>query len=174
MNSERTDRLAETLDPAAVARLRAAAGRLMAGERAGHTLTPTELVNEAVRRLLESPAGAGADVLPAVAAVVMRRVLIDHARGRRARPDRARRADVDAEALADDLGPGDEAEAREVAQVVAAMAAVNPRAAQVLRLRFWDGLGVRETAERLDVSPTLVKLDTAWAKAYLRDRLGPG
>ena len=157
-----------------LSQLRQLAGHLMQAERQGHTLTPTALVNETVCRLLRS---RGNDLSPgetlALSTVVMRRVLIDHARARRARPDRKRRIGLDGIGAASTVehDPAHAAELDEVAAIVQAMATVSPRAAKALRLRYWEHLTINDAAKRLGISPALLKAEVAWAKRFIAIRL---
>ena len=156
--------------------LRQLAAHLMQAERQGHTLTPTALVNETVVRLLKSRGNAlSAGETLALSTVVMRRVLIDHARARRARPDRSNRACLETASPASTVeqDPAQLAELEDVATVVQAMAKVSPRAARALQLRYWHHLTIVEAAKQLEISPALLKAEVAWAKKFIRDRLQP-
>jgi len=151
---------------------RQAAGHLRR-ERRGHTLQPTALVNEAYVRLANQP-GAGAESRShflAVAAMVMRSVLVDHARARQ----RAKRGG-NARALS--LGAADGvAAAEEPLDVVALddalnrLAAQDARKARVVELRYFVGLSIEETAKALDSSPATVKREWTTARAWLRREL---
>ena len=139
----------------------------------GHTLQPTALVNEAYVRLANQP-GAGAESRShflAVAAMVMRSVLVDHARARQ----RAKRGG-NARALS--LGAADGvAAAEEPLDVVALddalnrLAAQDARKARVVELRYFVGLSIEETAKALDSSPATVKREWTTARAWLRREL---
>ena len=150
------------------------AAHLMRAERQGHTLTPTALVNEAVCRILRT---SGGNLSPgetlALSTVVMRRVLIDHARARNARPDRVRRVEADAVQPSEtrETPPDAQAELSDVATVVQAMAKVSPRAAKALQLRYWEHQTVNEAAATLKISPALLKAEVQWAKQFIRERL---
>lgn len=157
--------------------LRRLAARELRRERSDHTLQPTALVHEAFLRL------AGADVawadrahLLAVAARAMRRVLVDHARrqGAARRPDRRDRTvldDLEGEAVAA-APPHEEVLAVHVA--LDRLAALDPRQAQVVELRYFGGLTVEETAAALEVSiPTVVREQRA-ARAWLAAELEDG
>jgi RNA polymerase sigma factor (TIGR02999 family) len=158
--------------------LRMLAARHLSHERAGHTLQTTALVHEAYLRL------AGQDQVDwknrayffGAVATVMRRILVDHAR-RRVRDKRgggvavvpleqvpepvasaALDAGVDVQAL-------DEALDR--------LAAIDPRQARVVELRFFSGMTIEEIAEVLNLSPGTVKRDWTVARAWLFAELGP-
>lgn len=152
--------------------LRALARRRLRDERAGHTLQPTALVNEAYLRLSQQH-GIAVDSRTeffAVAANTMRRVLIDYARTR----NREKRGggerpvpldEAEAEALLTDQET-DELLALEDA--LERLAQANPRAAQVVEQRFFAGLQVEEIAPLLGVSTKTVQRDWIAARAWLR------
>ncbi|MCA8976889.1 MAG: sigma-70 family RNA polymerase sigma factor, partial [Planctomycetes bacterium] len=156
----------EELLDAVYRRLRGMAERQLAGERRDHTLQPTALVHEVwlgLRDRLDSLRCEPARFY-AAAAESMRRVLIDHARRRGAqkRGGGAARLPLDlvelsATAAADDILELDEAIAR--------LAAQNPRCAEVVRLRFYAGLGEDEAAQVLGTSPRTVRREWAFARA---------
>jgi len=160
---------ADDLFPAVYSELRRLAAARLADERAGHTLTATALVHEAYLRLgAGGPAFANPGHFFAAAAEAMRRILIDHARGRHAakRGGAARRADLDADALpapdaagADDLLALDDALTR--------FAAVDPRGAELVTLRYFAGLTVPQAAAALGIAPRSADRLWAFAKAWL-------
>src|SRR5262245_47246191 len=165
----------ERLMPLVYGELRRLAARAMAGERRDHTLQPTALVHEAFLRLSGdgAPHWESRDHFFAVSALVMRRLLVDHARAR----STAKRgaggtgaplgADVPAaEPAAPDLVALDEA--------LAELAAHDRRKARVVELRFFGGLTIPETARLLGISTATVILDTRLARAWLFRRLGWG
>lgn len=164
---------AEQLMPQIYGELRGLAGSYLRRERQGHTLQPTELVNEAFVRLL------GSEVEPndrthffALAAQAMRRILVDHARRRRAakRPDSGDRITLGA-----GLGPapGQEVDVLELHDALERLAAVAPRAAKLVELRYFAGLDNREAAEVLEISMTTLDRDRKLARVWLRRELGP-
>jgi len=166
----------DDLLPRVYAQLRAIAQQRLAEERAGHTLQATALVHEAYMRLA---GGAGEDRgwanrahFFAAAAEAMRRILIEHARARM----RLKRGGAQRAAGAGRLSIGDVAdlaESCEPAETIALDGALrrlqdhDPRAAEVVRLRFYAGLSVEQAAEVLGVSPRTVELDWAMARAWL-------
>ena len=154
--------------------LRRMAGGLMHRERPDHTLQPSALVHEALLRLLDR--AALADVpdrryLFAAAVQAMRRVLVDHARRRRARKRGGHRVRVPLDrALA-----GFEERGLDVIalhEALERLAQEHPRPAQVVDLRFFGGLSVPEVAAALGVSDTTAEGDWRFARAWLRGRLG--
>jgi RNA polymerase sigma-70 factor (ECF subfamily) len=141
----------------------------MAGERAGHSLQATVLVNEAYLRLVNAKDVAWHDRAHflAVAARVMRRILVDHARGRRARKRGGPAARVTfTEALVVTNEPREDFVALDDA--LQALAAFDERKSRVIELRFFGGLSVDETATVLKVSPETVMRDWRLAKAWLQ------
>jgi len=140
----------------------------MAGERAGHSLQATVLVNEAYLRLVNAKDVAWNDRAHflAVAARVMRRILVDHARGRRARKRGSPAARVTfTEALVVTNEPREDFLTLDDA--LQALAAFDERKSRVIELRFFGGLSVEETATVLKVSPETVMRDWRLAKAWL-------
>jgi len=144
----------------------------MRGEREGHTLQTSALVNEAYLRLMGEH---GVDWKNrahffGVSAQIMRRVLVDHARNRDAQK---RGGDVQKISLENAFVYSDE----QSWQVVAVHEALNKltewdaRQAHIVELRFFGGLSVEETAEALDLSPTTVKREFQLAKAWLYGEL---
>ena len=153
--------------------LRSIAARHMASERASHTLQATALVNEAYVRLVGDPAlqWDSRRHFYAAAAEAMRRVLIEHARrrGRLKRGGGWRGLSLEGVDLAreedfDGFLALDEALGR--------LEQVDARAAEVVRLRFFTGLDVDETARVAGRSRRTVLRDWAFAKAWLADALG--
>lgn len=137
-------------------------------ERAEHTLQPTALVHEAYLRLAtqKDVVWKNRNHFLGVAAQVMRRILVDHARSREAakrgggtRQVTLERAVVLAEERAPELLALDEALSR--------LTPFDPQQAQIVELRFFGGLTVEETAQALSISPATVKRDWSMAKAWL-------
>ena len=149
--------------------LRRLAYGYMAREHPGHTLQATALVNEAYLRLVDGEAVAWNDRVHflAVSARVMRRILVDHARARRAqkRGGHAARVTFD-EALVVSDEPRQDFVALDDA--LAALAAFDERKSRVVELRFFGGLSVEETASVLKVSPETVMRDWRLSKAWLQ------
>jgi RNA polymerase sigma-70 factor, ECF subfamily len=158
----------DELMPLVYGELRRLAAGYMRGERTGHTLQTSALVNEAFLRL-----AGGGEVnwqdrahFFAVAANAMRRVLVDHARrrGNQKRGGEVRRVALD-EALT--VSAGRAAEVVALDEALARLAEVSPRKSQLVELRFFGGLSVEEAAEVLQVSPGTVMRDWTFAKAWL-------
>jgi len=167
---ESTDRLLE----AVYDQLRRIAERRMQDEKPGHSLQATALVHEAYLRLVRDRdvAWSGRAHFYAAAAQAMQRILIEHARrrGRLKRGGGQRPVATDVVDLAqeDNLE-----EAVALNDALERLAAEDPRAAEVTRLRFYAGLSVEETAAALQVSERTVMREWTYARAWLRDALGP-
>jgi RNA polymerase sigma factor (TIGR02999 family) len=158
----------DELIPLVYEELKRLAHRCMAGERSGHSLQTTALVNEAYLRLIDCSRVQWQNRAHflAVAARLMRRILVDIARSRgylkrgagvrrlslERSPELFRQSDPDIVALDDALN---------------ALAAIDPRKGQVIELRFFGGLTAEETAEVLGVSPDTVLRDWKLAKVWL-------
>ena len=151
------------------------ARRCMDGERAGHSLQPTELVNEAYLRLVDVQQmnWQNRAHFLAMAARLMRRILVDHARARQyqKRGGEAARVTFD-EALVVASEPDQDFVALDDA--LTALAAVDARKSQVVEMRFFGGLTIDETAEALQVSRDTVKRDWTMAKLWLLRELRGG
>jgi len=165
----------DRLTPLVYGELKRLAGRLFRSESPGHTLQPTALVNEAYLRLVDQKrvAWQSRAHFLAVAARVMRRVLIDYARRRRAskRGGEAVRVTLDDFAAPSVSSPLD---LLVLDEALAELAALDARQARIVEMRAFGGLSVEETAEVLDVSPATVKRDWSFAQAWLERRLRGG
>jgi RNA polymerase sigma-70 factor, ECF subfamily len=163
----------ERVLPGLYADLRRIAGAAMRGERAGHTLQPTALVHEAYLRLaaLSGPWESPRQVL-AVAAQVMRRILVDHARARAAarRGGGAVRVTLNEEVATNPP----EVDVLALDRALNSLAANDPRLARVVELRCFAGLSVADTAATLEVSEATVKRDWALARAFVERELAGG
>ena len=158
----------DALVPLVHEELRRLARRYMRQERTGHTLQATALVNEAYLRLIDLKRMQWqhrAHFL-AMAARLMRRILVDSARSRRyqKRGGGAPKVSLD-EALMVSSEPGRDLVALDDA--LAALAAMDPRKGQVVEMRFFGGLTVEETAEALRVSVDTVTREWRLAKVWL-------
>jgi RNA polymerase sigma factor (TIGR02999 family) len=158
----------DRLVPLVHVELRRLARRYMARERRDHTLQATALVNEAYLRLIEIRQMQWRDRAHffAMAARVMRRILVDMARARR---NRKRGGDVQKLSLDEAVIVPNEPAWDLVAldDALAALEAAYPRKGEVVELRFFGGLSLDETAEALRVSPDTVKRDWRFAKLWL-------
>jgi RNA polymerase sigma-70 factor (ECF subfamily) len=155
--------------------LRRIARRCMAGERAGQTLQATALINEAFLRLMDVQRvnWQNRAHFLAMAARLMRRVLVDTARAKRAekRGGDMARVTFD-EALLE--GPDPAADLVKLDDALDALAALDDRKSRVVELRFFGGLSLEETAEALDVSVKTVMRDWDFAKVWLQREITGG
>jgi len=162
------ERALQQLIPLVHEELRRVARRHMAHERAEHTLQATALVNEAYMRLVDirQVRWQNRAHFFAMSARLMRRILVDFARSRgyQKRGGAAPKVTLD-EALVVSPEPGSDLVALD--EALTALAAVDPRKAQVVEMRFFGGLSVEETAEALHVSRDTVMRDWKLAKAWL-------
>lgn len=143
----------------------------MRRESEGHTLQPTELVNEAFVRLVGQRDADWRNRAQffAVASQTIRRILVDHARHRhRQKRDHGVRVTLD-EALV--ASPGRSLDLVALDDALAQLDALAPRQARVVELRFFGGLDLAETAQALDISPATVKRDWNFARAFLLRQL---
>src|SRR5579862_8283391 len=142
-------------------------------ERPGNTLQTTALVNEVYMRLVDYKRMQWQDRAHffAVAAQVMRRILVDHARSHNLK----RGAGIPHIAL-DEVAVVSDRTADLVAldDAMNALARIDPRKVQIIEMRFFGGLSVEETAEVLKVSPATVRRDWSIAKLWLYRELGGG
>jgi RNA polymerase sigma factor (TIGR02999 family) len=153
---------------------RIAAGRMYQNERKGHTLQPSDLVNEAFLKLNASAKVQWRDRVHfyAVAARAMRQVLVDHARRRKRIKRDVQIVPLD-EALV--VAPERSAELLALDEALDRLAAHEPRKARVVELRFFGGLSNEEIGEVLGISSNTVIRDWDYAKALLtRDMIGEG
>lgn len=159
----------EKLMPVVYDELRRLARHYMADERPDHTLQTTALVNEAYLRLVDSAQfnWESRAHFFGICAGMMRRILVDWARARQAqkRGGAVQNLELD-EALAEGVRPG--ADLVAIDDALQALAAVDARKSQVVELRFFGGLTVKETAEVLKVSEETVLRDWKLAKSWLR------
>lgn len=140
-------------------------------ERDGHTLQPTELVDEAFVRLVRERAMSweNRSHFYGAAATVTRRILVDHAR-RRGRLKRSHGVQVTLdEAISDERGTSLDLVALDTA--LQELETLAPRQGRVVELRFFAGLDIDQTAEVLGISRATVKRDWAFARAFLLQSL---
>ena len=163
-------RALEQLAPLVYAELRKIAHRYMNRERAGHTLQTTAVVHEAFLRLLGNPQENWQNRAHfyAIAAQMMRRILIDYARAnlrakRGGETTRVALEDIDAPVTEPALDP----DLIALDAALEKLAEIDPRRGRVVELRFFGGLSVEETAHVLQVAPDTVVRDWRVAKAWL-------
>jgi RNA polymerase sigma factor (TIGR02999 family) len=157
----------DSLTPIVYGELHRLAGRYMKGERLGHSLQTTALVNEAYMRLVDykSMKWQNRAHFFAVSAQLMRRILVDHAR----RHNLKRGGDMLHVSLDETgmVGSGKDADLVALDDAMTALAQLDPRKVQVVEMRFFGGLSVEETADVLKVSAVTVMRDWSTAKAWL-------
>ncbi len=156
------------------ATLRRMAGRQMQAERADHTLSPTALVHEAYLKLVDQDQVHWQDRAHfyAVAARIMRRVLIDHARRKLAGKRGGHQVRVTFSEEVGGVVAGPEALV-ELDQALEKLEALSPRQRQVVELRFFGGMTHDEVAAVLDVSEPTVRRDWRLAQAWLQREMRP-
>ncbi|HTP88458.1 MAG TPA: sigma-70 family RNA polymerase sigma factor [Bryobacteraceae bacterium] len=161
------------LMPIVYAELRRLAGHYLRGERIGHTLQPTALINEAFLRLVgqDHAKWEHRGQFIGVAAQVMRRVLVDYARQRATGKRAACAVTLDEERLSPGAVVDRTEEILAVEEVLECLGKLDPQQARIVELRYFGGLSVDETAECLGISPRTVKRDWAVARAWLRAQL---
>lgn len=169
------DEALERLIPEVYRELRGIAARQLQGERGGHTLQPTALVHEAFLKLQGLRAIEWHDRAHffAFSSRIMRRILVDHARGRLAAKRGAELPHVELTEGWDGVAPPalSAAELIDLDRALDRLAAEEPRLAQLVEVRFFGGLTVEEAAAVLDCSPRTVKRDWAFARAWLLKEL---
>jgi RNA polymerase sigma-70 factor (ECF subfamily) len=165
----------QQLTPRVYRELRRVAAHLLQNERPGHTMQSSDLVHEAYLRLVNAR-----DVdwqhrahFFAVAATLMRRILLDRARRRAAAKRSGKEQPLDLTKTLDVA----QSQARELVALddaLDALAEVDPRKARIVELRFFGGLSVKETAEVVKVSSDTVLRDWKLARAWLLTELNSG
>jgi RNA polymerase sigma factor (TIGR02999 family) len=158
----------DRLMPLVYTELRRIARRHMNSERSDHTLQATVLVNEAYMRLVDQNQvnWQSRSHFLGAAAQIIRRILVDYARGR----DRLKRGGNVAKVnLCDAAGATDGGDVDVVAldDALNELAKLDPQKERIIELRFFTGLSIEETAETLNISPATVKRQWAAARAWL-------
>lgn len=148
--------------------LRQMARRHMRGERKDHSLQPSDLIHEAFLRLVQDCERDlnGRRHFFALASTIMRRILVDHARAKR-----AARRDFNA-AIAGALDHNTPDQTIQIDQALERLARINNRQARVVEMRFFGGLTEDEIAEVLGITTRTVKRDWFMARAWLFGELG--
>jgi len=165
----------DRLVPVVYSELRRRAAAQLARERGPHTLQPTALVHETFLRLVDQRSARWQNRAQffAVAARLMRRILVDHARARAAakRGGDALRISLDD---ADEAPVASETDVLHLHRALEKLASLDERQAQVVELRYFGGLSVEEVAGALELSAITVKRDWAMARAWLYRELTGG
>jgi RNA polymerase sigma factor (TIGR02999 family) len=164
----------EALVPLVYNELHGLAHHYLRGERPDHTLQTTALINEAYLRLVEQgpfqTQNRGQFV--ALAATLMRQILVDYARGHRS----AKRGNDCRVTLHDEIGAvkNKDVDVLALDDALRQLAERDPQQSRIVELRFFAGLTVEETAAILDISRATVKRDWSMARAWLSRRIKTG
>ena len=160
---------AAELLPIVYEELRRVAAQKMAHEAAGHTLQPTALVHEAWLRLggSDAPSFQNRSHFFGAAAEAMRRILIEHARRRLAAKRGAGAEVVHLEGLEISAPAADDDQVLAVNEALEKFAAVDPRKAELVKLRYFVGMNFEETAAALDIAVPTAKQWWAYARSWL-------
>lgn len=157
----------EELLPLVYDELRRLARSYLQRERQGHTLQSTALVHEAYMRLVDQNVSWQSRAhFFGIAAQMMRRILVDHARSKNA----AKRGDGAYQVTLDEgLVAAEERDVNVLAldEALTKLAALDEQQSRIVELRFFAGLSIEDTSEVLKISPATVKRDWAMAKAWL-------
>ena len=163
----------DKLMPLVYEELRRLAHHYMGRERAGHTLQTTAIVNEAYLHLIDqrNVQWQNRAHFFGIAAHLMRRVLADHARSRRSakRGGGARQVSLEEAMIVSEERVAD---MEALDDALNSLAEIDERKSQIVEMRFFGGLSIKETAEVLGVSPGTVMRDWTLAKAWLRREIG--
>jgi RNA polymerase sigma factor (TIGR02999 family) len=163
----------EKLIPVVYDELRRQAARYLQRERRGHTLQATALIHEAYLRLIDQATmeWKSRAHFYAIAARLMRQILVDHARKRQA----GKRGGSDIKVPLEEAmvtTPGKNVDLVGLDEALTRLAVLDPQQSRIVELRYFSGLSVDETAEVLGVSSRTVKRDWNVAKAWLRQQIG--
>jgi RNA polymerase sigma factor (TIGR02999 family) len=163
----------DQLMPLVQSELRRLAGNYLRRERSGHTLQPTALVNEAYLRLVDQKQANWQNRAQfyGIAAQLMRRILVDHARQHNA----AKRGGSDQQRLsitsAHDVSDKPNLDLLALHEALEELAAVDPQQARIVELKFFGGLSIEETAEVMHLGHATIERDWKMARAWLRLKL---
>jgi RNA polymerase sigma factor (TIGR02999 family) len=163
----------DKLMPLVYRELRRLASNYLRRERPGHTLQPTALVNEAYLKLIDQKSARWQNRAQffGVAAQLMRRILVDHARAhqadKRGGSDQQRLSITSAERLVQQP----EVDLLALHEALEELATLDPQQERIVELRFFGGLSIEETAEVLGVGHATIERDWKMARAWLRRKL---
>jgi RNA polymerase sigma-70 factor (ECF subfamily) len=160
----------DELTPYVYRELRQLAASYLRKERVGHTLEPTALVHEAYLRLVDqtTPNWQNRSHFYGVAARLMRQILVDHARRKRAGKRAGVHVPVD-QAVSFDSGRGRDLIALDAG--LTALEKIDPRKCKAVELYYFGGLSTEEIAQALDVSSMTVRRDLRMAEAWLHHKM---
>jgi RNA polymerase sigma-70 factor (ECF subfamily) len=158
----------DRLLPVVYGELRRLAAAYLRGERPGHTLQPTALVHEAYVRLINQKQidWTNRAQFIGIAAVMMRRILVNHARDRIAGKRGGGAEHVPLTLAGDGIG-APEVDLLDLHDALTDLSESDPRKGQIVELKFFGGLTTEEIAETLDVSVATVERDWKFARAWL-------
>jgi RNA polymerase sigma factor (TIGR02999 family) len=158
----------KTLVPTVYDELRQIAHHYLLAERPDHTLQSTALVHEAYLRLVDQKSVQFQDRAHffALAARLMREILVDHARGRRAKK-RSHQYKISLDDAPEMPYKKEDLDLLRLDECLYALARVDPQRARIVELRFFTGLSIEETSQVLNVSPATVKRQWASARGWL-------
>jgi RNA polymerase sigma factor (TIGR02999 family) len=159
--------------PAMYSELRRLANRRLRGQQSGLTLDAPALVNEAYVRLIRSTPVLCQDRehFFALAATIMRGILVDYVRSRHARKRGGAITPVTLSDVAGRTGLDAEPDLLDIDSALHELARLNARQAQIVEMKFFGGLSIEQTADLLNISPATVKRDWTLAKSWLKQRL---
>ena len=163
----------EKLMPLVYSELRRLATNYLRRERAGHTLQPTALVNEAYLKLVDQRNARWQNRAHffGIAAQLMRRILVDHARQRQA----VKRGGVDQQRLsitsAETVIKQPQIDLLALNEAMDELAQMDPQQSRIVELKFFGGLSIEEIAEVLSIGHATVERDWKMARAWLRKQL---
>lgn len=163
----------ESLMPLVYGELRRLANNYLRSERPGHTLQPTALVNEAYLRLVDQKNSRWQNRAHfyGIAAKLMRRILVDHARLKHAE----KRGGANQQRLsitsAEGLTAKTDFDVLALHEALEELAALDPQQSRVVELKFFGGLSIEETAEVMRLGHATVERDWKMARAWLRRKL---
>ena len=163
----------DDLTPLVYRELRQLAASNLRKERQGHTLQPTALVNEAYLRLVDqrNPNWQSRSHFFGVAARLMRQILVDHARKRKAGKRAGEKISLE-EAVS--LHHERNRHLAALDTSLNALEKLDPRKCRAIELRYFAGLSMEEIAQALDVSPVTVRRDLRMAEAWLHNEMQGG
>ncbi len=164
----------DALVPIVYQELRRVAQRCLIGQRSDHTLQPTALVHEAYLRLVRADSFDWQNRVHffAVAATMMRQILVDHARRRAAKKRGGSLTMVLDEAMVTAANPALDLIALDGA--MQRLSVLDPRQCQIVELRFFGGLSIEETAQAVKISAATAKREWATARLWLHQAMSLG
>jgi len=173
--SDGDERARDEMLPLVYNELRRLAASYLRRERPGHTLQPTELVHDAYLRLIDQRQvnWKNRAQFVGLAAVMMRRILVNHARER---ATDKRGGDVQKVPLSDVAAAGAPQDVDVIAlhSALDQLETIDQRKSRIVELKFFGGLTTNEIAEVLHISPATIERDWSFARAWLYDAVGGG